>query len=134
THDQVLSEGSRTVTGDPTVINANVVGPRFFKTVGIPLLNGRDFREEDAETRPLVVILNASASTMHFPGANPIGTRISLDGPRGPWREIVAVVRGCKYGGLSEESVPVAYVPLAQNHETGMTLYVRASVPPESVA
>ena len=71
---------------------------------------------------------------MHFPGANPIGTRISLDGPRGPWREIVGVVRDCKYGGLSEESVPVAYVPLAQNHETGMTLYVRASVPPESIA
>ena len=44
------------------------------------------------------------------------------------------MVRDSKYGGLSEESVPVAYMPLAQNHETGMTLYVRASVPPESVA
>ena len=134
THDRTSSEGSRTVSGDLTLINANVVGPRFFKTIGIPLLNGRDFRDEDAENRPLVVILNASAANMHFPGASPIGTRISLDGPRGPWREIVGVVRDCKYGGLSEESVPVAYVPLAQNHETGMTLYVRASVPPESVA
>ena len=66
-----------------------------------PAIHGLIFRDEDAENRPLVVILNASASNMHFPGANPIGTRISLDGPRGPWREIVGVVRDCKYGGLS---------------------------------
>ena len=134
THDRVSSEGSRTVTGDQTVINANVVGPRFFKTIGVPLLNGRDFNDGDAENRPLVIVLNATAANMHFPGANPVGARLSIDGPGGPWREIVGVVRDSKYGGLSEDAVPVAYVPLAQNHETGMTLYVRASVPPESVA
>ena len=49
THDQVSSEGSSTVTGDQTVINANVVGPRFFQTIGVPLLNGRDFNDGDAE-------------------------------------------------------------------------------------
>ena len=134
THDQVSSEGSRTVTGDQTVINANVVGPRFFKTIGVPLLNGRDFNDGDAENRPLVIVLNATAANIHFPGANPVGARISIDGPAGPWREIVGVVRDSKYGGLSEDAVPVVYVPLAQNHETGMTLYVRASVPPETIA
>jgi predicted lysophospholipase L1 biosynthesis ABC-type transport system permease subunit len=70
---------------------------------------------------------------MHFPGANPIGARISLDGPKGPWREIVGIVRDTKYGTLAEDGVPVAYMPLAQNHETGMMLYVRSSVPPSSL-
>jgi predicted permease len=134
THDQTMSDGTRPVSGDLTLVNANVVGPRYFKTIGVPLLNGRDFSDADVEDRPLVAILNATAAKMHFPDANPIGTRISLDGPRGPWREIVGVVRDSKYGGMSEEAVPVAYLPLAQNHETGMTLYVRASVPPESIA
>jgi predicted permease len=134
THDQTMSDGTRTVSGDATLINANVVGPRFFETIGVALLNGRDFGDGDVEDRPLVVILNATAARMHFPEANPIGTRISLEGPRGPWREIVGVVRDAKYGGLSENDVPVAYLPLAQNHETGMTLYVRAAVPPESIA
>ncbi len=83
THDQVSSEGSRTVTGDQTVINANVVGPRFFKTIGVPLLNGRDFNDGDAENRPLVIVLNATAANVHFPGANPVGARISIDGPAG---------------------------------------------------
>jgi predicted lysophospholipase L1 biosynthesis ABC-type transport system permease subunit len=70
---------------------------------------------------------------MHFPGANPIGARISVDGPTGPWREIVGIVRDTKYGTLAEEGVPVAYMPLAQNHETGMMLYVRSSVAPSSL-
>jgi macrolide transport system ATP-binding/permease protein len=133
-HDQVASEGGRVVgAGDRTLINANVIGPGFFRTLGIPLLSGRDFRDDDGEHRPLTIILNATAANMHFPGTNPVGLRVSVDGPRGPWREIVGVVRDSKYGGLSEEGVPVAYMPLAQNHETGMRLYVRASVPPESV-
>jgi predicted permease len=132
-HDSVMSENSPVTQGDPTVINANVVGPRFFKTMGIALLNGRDFAETDGEDRPPVIILNAAAAAIHFPGTSAIGSRISVDGPRGPWREIIGVVRDSKYGSLTEEDVPVAYLPLAQNHETGMILYLRASVPAASI-
>jgi putative ABC transport system permease protein len=45
----------------------------------------------------------------------------------------VGIVRDTKYGTLAEEGVPVAYMPLAQNHETGMMLYVRSSVAPSSL-
>jgi predicted permease len=133
THGRAQSEGGGPVTNDPRVINANVVGPNFFKTMGIALLNGRDFSNTDAETAPPVVILNAAAVAIHVPNGNPIGSRVSVDGPGGPWREIVGVARDSKYGTLSEGAVPVAYLPLAQNHETGMFLYVRASVPPASL-
>jgi predicted lysophospholipase L1 biosynthesis ABC-type transport system permease subunit len=70
---------------------------------------------------------------MHFPGTNPIGRRVSFDGRQGPWREIVGVARDSTYRSLGEEALPVAYLPVAQNHETGMTLYVRTSVPPASL-
>ena len=80
-----------------------------------------------------MIILNATAASMHFADSSPIGYRVSIDGPKGPWREIVGVVRDTKYGTLAEQGVPVAYLPLAQNHETGMILYVRASVPPASL-
>jgi predicted permease len=133
-HDRGLSEGSGVATvGDATVINANVVGPRFFETVGIRLLHGRGFDGRDTEQGPLVLVINAAAASVHFPGGDPMGQRISVDGPDGPWREVVGIVRDSKYGSLGEEAVPVAYLPLAQNHETGVTLYVRASVPPGSL-
>jgi predicted permease len=133
THDRAASEGGNPVVNDPRVINANVIGANFFRTMGIALLNGRDFSDTDAESAPPVVILNAAAASIHFPNANPIGARVSVGGSAGPWREIVGVVRDSKYGTLSEPAVPVAYLPLTQNHETGMFLYVRASVPPASL-
>jgi predicted permease len=132
-NDRSVSEGTGTTAGNRGVINANVVGPRFFKTLGIPLVMGRDFGDQDAEDRTPVVIVNETAVKMHFPGDNPIGKRLSFGGQQGPWREIVGVVRDSKYAALGEGPLPVAYLPVAQNHETGMTLYVRAAVSPASL-
>ena len=70
-----------------------------------------------------------------LPGEDPIGKRFSDGGATadGPWREIVGIVRDSKYATLSEAATPVVYVPLAQNHETGMTLHVRAPGSPAAL-
>ena len=78
------------------------------------------------------MVLNETIVKMHFGGENPVGQRVRLDGEQGPWREIVGVVRDNKDRSLGGIPLPTAYVPLAQNHETGMTLYVRTSVSPAS--
>jgi predicted permease len=129
----VFSQGAGVVTRDPTRINANVVGPGFFRTVGIPLVSGRDFDARDTEGRPPAAILNETAVRMHFKGSNALGARVSFNGRAGPWREIVGVVGDSTYAELGEVSLPVAYLPVAQQHESGMTLYVRTSVPPASL-
>jgi predicted permease len=127
-------EGAAAVTpARPDLVNANVVGPRFFETLGIALLRGRDFGATDADGAPLVAIVNDALARRHFADADPLGQRISTTGPRGPWRTIVGVVRDSKYADINEQALPVAYLPLAQNHETGMTLYVRGSVTPASL-
>ncbi len=133
-HDRVMSEGGGVTAHDLTVTNANVVGPRFFETVGIRLLHGRDFTSADTETSVPVMLLNATAARLHFPDTNPIGQRVSVDGPDGPWREIIGVVRDSAYGTIADGGLPVVYLPLSQNHETGMTLYVRSSVEPGTLA
>ena len=132
-NDRIMSEGASAVGGDPTRVNANVIGPGYFRTLGIPLLKGRDFEPQDLEQRPLVTIVSETTARMHFAGEEPIGRKVSFGGPQGPWREIVGVVRDSKYGTLGEGTVPIVYLPLAQNHETGMVLYVRAAVPPGSL-
>ena len=131
--NRLMSEGGGVASTDPTQINANVIGPDFFKTLGIPLVAGRDFNDRDIEGGPPVVIVNETMVKMHFASDTPIGKRISFGGQSGPWREIVGVVRNSKYGTLGEAALAVAYMPVAQNHETGMTLYVRGSVPPASL-
>jgi predicted permease len=126
----VFGQGAGVVTSDPTRINANVVGPGFFRTLGVPLVSGRDFDARDVEGRPPVAIINETAVRMHFKGGNALGARVSFNGRQGPWREIVGVVGDSTYAELGEASLPVAYLPVGQNHESGVTLYVRASLSP----
>ncbi|HEU4930624.1 MAG TPA: ABC transporter permease [Pyrinomonadaceae bacterium] len=132
--NQFRSDGAGPAASDNTSVNANVIGPRYFQTMGIPLLQGRDFNAQDTEDHPRVVIVNEAFVRRHFPNEDAIGKRLSFSGPEGPWREIVGVVRTSKYFSLGEAPTPVAYSPLSQNHETGMTLHVRASVDPTTIA
>src|SRR5688572_29728071 len=129
----VFMQGAGVVTSDPARINANVVGSGFFRTLGIPVVSGRDFDARDGEDRPPVTIINETAVRIHFKGGNALGARVSFNGRQGPWREIVGVVGDSTYAQLREVSLPVAYLPAGQNHESSMTLYVRASVPPASL-
>lgn len=131
--DEVFqSSGSGTASNNNSV-NTNVIGPGYFQTLGLRLLQGRDFGETDASGAPPVVVVNQAFVTTHFPGGGPLNHRISFRGSAGPWHTIVGVVSDSKYGTLSEAFSPIAYVPLAQNHETGVVLHVRTSVPPDSV-
>lgn len=117
-----------------SAVNSNVVGLNYFSTMGIPLLEGRDFSAQDNENAPLAVIINEALARRYFAGEDALGKRVSFRGANGPWSEIVGVVRDSKYRTLGESPRPTAYMPLAQNHETGMTLHVRTASNPLSVA
>jgi putative ABC transport system permease protein len=118
----------------PQTVNTNVVGLKYFETMGISLLKGRDFTAQDVETAPPVAIANEAFARHYFEGEEMIGKRASLRGPRGPYIQIVGLARDSKYRTIGESPRPTIYVPLAQNHETGMTLHVRTSGNPTGIA
>jgi predicted permease len=132
-NNEFRSENSGSAGNDSNSVNVNVVGPKYFQTMGIPLLRGRDLSAEDTEQKPSVVVVNESFVNRHLSGQEVLGRRISFNGTKGPWREIVGVVRDSKYIALSETPTPFVFLPLQQNHETGMTLIVRAAGDPSSV-
>ena len=129
-----LDGGQMAGDGNPQTVKVNVVGLNYFKTMGIALLRGRDFTAQDRDDSPGVVIVNESFVNRYLPDQEPIGRRLSQSGAQGPWLEIMGVVRDSKYRSLSESPTPFIYVPLAQNHETGMTLHVRAAGEPSLLA
>jgi hypothetical protein len=127
-----LSEGTSVGMTPGQTAMANVIGPDFFETLGVALVSGRGFTDADTDTSPLVAIVNESMATQFFPGEDPVGKRFSTGfsrtaNPAGDWVEIVGVARNSKYASLGEQDRPVVYMPLAQRHETGVTLYVRAT-------
>jgi predicted permease len=127
----VRSEGGvPSVVGNRDLVSGNVVGPGYFRTMGIGVVSGRDFGPQDTDKSPPVVIVNEAFGALHFPGETVVGRRVSFAGTRGPWREIAGVVADSKYASLSEDRTAVAYLPLSQNHETGMILHVRTTGDP----
>jgi putative ABC transport system permease protein len=129
---QLQSEGGGFTADGRELIASNVIGPGFFATLGIPMVAGRDFGADDASGAPLAVIVNQAFAGINFPGRQPhdlLGARLSLGGPNGPWRTIVGVVATAKTSSLAEPATAFAYVPLSQQHETGMVLYARSADP-----
>src|SRR5438874_10720 len=112
----------------------NVVGPNYFKTMETPLLRGRDFTEADRKGAPDVVVLNQTLAATLWPGEEALGKRVSISGPDGPFLEVVGVARDGKYRSLGEAPHPYIYQPLLQSYDPKMTLVVRTTGPPQSVA
>ena len=114
----------------------NQVGPRYFSTLGIPLVAGREFRfEDDLRTAP-VAIVNETMAHKFFPGRSAIGERLG-DRPRrgAPAIEIVGVVRDAKAGRVGEEDHPFAFTPYLQDPNLGsLTFYLRGELPPDRLA
>jgi predicted permease len=129
--DTFRSDGSGGRSGVNSA-SSNVIGMKYFQTLGIPFVRGRDFDAQDTEGRPWVVIVNEAFVRRHLNWQEVLGKRLSFNRGQGPWLEIIGVVRDSKYLTLGEEPEPCVYLPLAQNHETGMTLHVRTSAPPAS--
>jgi putative ABC transport system permease protein len=113
-----------------------MVSPGHFRTLGIPVLQGRDFSPADTAESARVAIINQTLADRHFPGQNPLGKRIKQGAVdrASPWMEIVGVVGDVKYSGLQEGPQPVFYEPLAQNPARPMFAILRTGLDPAGLA
>jgi predicted permease len=118
-------EGYQPQPGEDTETAFNVVGPRYFDTMRIAMVRGRGFTDRDRPGSPPVIVVNEAFARRYWPDADPIGKRVSANGPVGPFREVVGVTRTGKYNMLGEDPLPFYYLPLWQDHEGFVTLHVR---------
>jgi predicted permease len=110
------------------------VGPGFFATMGIPIVNGRSFTSRDDRHAPKVAILNQRLAKEFFPNTNPIGrTIISCDAGATPV-EIVGVSADAKYDNLRNPVPPTLYLPYLQDTDAGgMTFELKTSASTASI-
>jgi len=109
---------------DEPSTNYFAITPDYFKAMGIPLLRGRPFNDQDRDGAPRVAIINKSFADQYFQNEDPIGKRISTAGPEA-WSEIVGIVGDVKTSGLDQDTSVQSYVPLAQQPFNSMTFVVR---------
>jgi putative ABC transport system permease protein len=104
-------EGYRPHASEDMHIELNGVENDYFKTLGTPLLLGRDFRPEDAQLSTTAAIINESMARTYFPNQNPIGRHFGWGtGNKRTEFEIVGMTKNSKYGSLREDFHPIAYV------------------------
>ncbi len=132
---QVFPEGQSRGKADEGINTGfNVVGPNYFKTMETPLVRGRDFTEADRKGAPGVVVLNETLANTLWQGQDALGKRVSVSEPEGPFLEVIGVARDGKYRSLGEPPHPYVYQPLLQSYDPKMTLVVRTTAEPQSVA
>jgi putative ABC transport system permease protein len=91
------------------------ITPRYFETMKIPILRGRDFTRTDTSTAPLVMIINKTMADRFFDGQDPIGQTVTLDFvPNEQPRTIVGVVGNSVIGRFQRQPTPFMYVPHLQ--------------------
>ena len=103
---EVANAASRTV-------RSNVVGPDFFRTLGVPLLAGRDFADSDNVKSAHVGIINEEFAKRFLPNINPLGHTIGTDDGQYTMT-IVGVVKNHKYRSIDEDPIPMAWYMYAQ--------------------
>jgi len=124
--------------GPDTDVNAsfNAVGPGYFKTMGIPLMMGREFTRADAFGTPKVAIVNQAFVKKFNLGDNPLGKRFGLGGGAGTQMdiEIVGVAQDAKYSEVKDKIPPQYFRPYRQEERLGYAnFYVRTATPPEQM-
>jgi predicted permease len=122
-------------TGPDTDMNAgyNEIGPGYFKTLGIPLMSGREFKRSDVLAAPKVAIVNEAFAKKFNLGRDAVGRRI---GNRGAELdiEIVGLVQDTQYNNVKNEKPPMFFRPFRQDEQLGyLTFYVRTALVPEQL-
>ncbi len=120
----VQIEGYTPKGKNDTLVYINDVSGRFFETLSMDLLAGRDFNAHDTPESPKVVIVNQTMAKKFFGGENPIGRRYRPeDGDKlGGLIEIVGVVKDAKYESLREDIHPTAFRAVSQSAQPGQLI------------
>jgi len=117
---------------------AQAVTPGYFAAMGVSVLRGRDFTDDDTLDKPIVCIINETLALSFFCGTDPLGKRIRLgdgtpDEANNPFATIVGVARDVRGYALEFKPKPEAYFPVEQeNYQGTLTFVVRANVATES--
>jgi predicted permease len=111
TNAGVEIEGYQPQPGERVRVQENEIGLNYFPTVGMRLMEGRDFTERDDERSPKVAIVNQAMARRYFQGRSPLGRRFG-DG-RGRF-EIVGVVGDARVNRVQEPATPMAFYPIEQ--------------------
>lgn len=130
-------QGRPRATNDPGPHGSiRQISPGYFSTLRIPVLQGREFTDEDRHTTEQVAIVDEVLAHQYWPGQSPLGQHVAFNDPNtGPWYTIVGLTSHARASSLeSDTNEGFYYLALAQSPSPTAAVIARSARPPESVA
>ena len=142
-----IGEGLETKENQAPVIDSPIVSPEYFHLLGMPLLRGRLFSEQDIETTPQVAVINQAAARVYWPGkdgksADPLGKRVRLrldsreplSSAKPAWTTIVGVIADARTESLADAAIPQIYRSVYQHPAKDLAIFLRGQLDPSAIS
>jgi predicted permease len=137
----LIREGIETMDNQAPVIDSPIVSPEYFHLLGMPLLRGRVFNDQDLEQAPPVAVINQAAARAYWPNQDPLGKRVRLPlDTRGllstskpPWTTIVGVIADARTESLADAAIPQIYRSSYQHISKDLAVFLRGQLDPSAI-
>lgn len=119
-----------------TFAEVSSVSTDYFRAMGIPMLQGREFTRSDGPQAPPVVVVDELLAQRHWPNENPIGRRLKFGNydSENPWMEVIGVAGHVKVNGVIQDALPQFYIPHWQDNDRGYYLVAKSAGDPTQLA
>jgi predicted permease len=129
----IAGEPVRPMSEQPEVAVRDVL-PGYASTLGMRVVDGRDFTDADRDGRPLAVVVSAATARRFWPSQRAIGKRLTLGLISNDVREVVGVVSDVRLNGLNVSDAQTIYIPATQVPTPAISFAVRSALPPQQIA
>ena len=136
----LIREGQDVESSQPPLVNTSIVSPEYFHLLGMTLLRGRLFVDQDLEDTPSVAVINQAAARKYWSGKDgkgedPVGKRIIVRSrvAKPGWTTIVGVLADARTESLADASVPQIYFDINQRPAKFLAFYLRGQVDPSAI-
>jgi predicted permease len=120
----------------PPLINTSIVSPEYFRLLGMTLLRGRLFVDQDLEDTPSIAVINQAAARIYWPNEDPVGKHVHVRFrvARPDWTTIVGVIADARTESLADAGSPQIYLDIYQRPAKFLAFYLRGQVDPAAIS
>jgi predicted permease len=131
----LIREGEDAPSRQAALINTSTVSPEYFHVLGMTLLRGRLFVEQDLEDAPSVAVINQAAARTYWPNQDPVGKHVHVRSRsnKPEWTTIVGVIADARTESLADAGIPELYLDIYQRPAKFLAFYLRGQVDPAAI-
>jgi putative ABC transport system permease protein len=130
----LIREGQADQSSQSPLIDTSIVSPEYFHLLGMTLLGGRLFVDQDLEDTPSIAVINQGAARTYWPNQDPVGKRVRLRAEKPDWTTIVGVIADARTESLADAAIPQIYLDIYQRWAKDLAFFLRGQVDPSAIS